>query len=202
MSNSENITKPVTDKPRQISQGLKSALEFGPLIAFFVANWWGGIFVATVVIMITTPITLAINWYMTREWAVMPIVTLLFVSVFGGLTLYLHDETFIKVKVTIINGLFSAILLGGLVFRQTLLKHVFGQAMALDEQGWKKLTLRWGLFFLALAGLNEIIWRNVSTDSWVSFKTFGILPLTFVFAFSQLPLMQKHMVPQNDDNEA
>lgn len=201
MTDTENTNQPPKQNPRQISQGLKSALEFGPLIAFFAANWWAGIFFATLVIMITTPVTLAINWYITRKWAVMPIVTLLFVSVFGGLTLYLHDESFIKVKVTIINALFAAILLGGLLFRQTLLKHVFGQAMTLDEDGWKKLTLRWGLFFLALAGLNELIWRNVSTDTWVSFKTFGILPLTFLFAFSQLPLIQKHMIEETDKNE-
>jgi len=184
----------LTEKPQQLSQGLKTLLEFGPLVAFFAANWWGGIFVATIAIMIVTPITMAITWYITRELAVMPLVTLGFVAVFGGMTLYLQDETFIKVKVTIINTLFAIILLGGIALKKPLLKFVFGQAMNLDETGWKKITINWGLFFLALALINELVWRNVSTDTWVSFKTFGILPLTFVFAITQMPLMQRHMI--------
>jgi len=183
----------------QMSQGLKTVLEFGPLVAFFAANWWGGIFIATMAIMIVTPITLAITWFITRELSVMPIVTLLFVAVFGGMTLYLQDETFIKIKVTIINTLFAVILLGGIALKKPLLKFVFGQAMNLDEAGWKKITINWGVFFLALALINELVWRNVTTDTWVSFKTFGILPLTFIFAITQLPLMQRHMI---DDDKS
>ena len=175
-------------------QGLKMLLEFGPLIAFFAANWAGGIFVATMAIMITTPLALAITWYITRKLAVMPLVTLGFVAVFGSLTLWLQDETFIKVKVTLINCLFAAALLTGLLLKRNFLKLVFGEAMRLDEAGWRKLTIRWSLFFLAIAGLNEIVWRSVDTDSWVTFKTFGILPLTMIFAITQLPLMQKHMI--------
>lgn len=201
MSNAENHAKPNTTikKPKQeMSSGLKFALEFGPLIAFFAANWWGGIFVATIAIMVVTPITLAITWYITRNLAIMPLVTLGFVAVFGGITLYLHDETFIKIKVTIINIMFAAILLGGLLFKKPLLKHVFGEALDLDATGWKKLTFNWGLFFLGLAVLNEVLWRNVSTDTWVSFKTFGILPLTFLFAISQTPVMHRHMINKED----
>ena len=188
------MNQTVNPNKKEISQGLKTLLEFGPLVAFFAANWWGGIFIATMAIMIVTPITLAINWFITRELAVMPLVTLAFVAIFGGMTLYLQDETFIKIKVTIINTLFAVILLGGIAMKKPLLKFVFGQAMNLDETGWKKITINWGLFFLALALINELVWRNVSTDTWVSFKTFGILPLTFVFAITQLPLMQRHMI--------
>jgi intracellular septation protein len=114
--------------------------------------------------------------------------------VFGGLTLWLQNETFIKVKVTLINALFGTILLSGLFFGKQLLKLVLGEALKMDDEGWRILTLRWGLFFFALAGLNEIVWRTVSTDLWVNFKVFGILPLTLLFALSQAPLMNRHMI--------
>jgi len=130
-----------------------------------------------------------------------PVVTLVFVLAFGALTLALHDATFIKLKVTIINALFGAILVGGLAFGRSLLKPVFGEAMALDDEGWKKLTLRWGLFFFAIAILNEIVWRSVTTDMWVNFKVFGILPLTFIFALAQMPLMQRHAPPEEAGTE-
>jgi intracellular septation protein len=183
-------------KHRQLSGGLKFILEFGPLIAFFAAYKFADIFTATAVIMVTTTVALAITWFITRKLSVMPIVTLVLIAVFGGLTLYLKDESFIKIKVTIINGLFAAILLGGWLFKKPLLKFVFGEALNLDPVGWMLMTRNWGLFFLAVAIANEIIWRNVSTDTWVTYKTFGILPLTFIFAFTQLPIMQKHMVEE------
>ena len=192
---SEKQTPPAA-KGRTMPHGLKALLEFGPLIAFFIANWAGGIFVATVVIMIATPAALAITWVYTRKLAVMPLITLGFVAVFGSLTLWLQDETFIKIKVTLINVMFGVALLTGLALKKNFLKLAFGEAMELDRTGWRKLTLRWGLFFFAIAGLNEIIWRSVDTDTWVSFKTFGILPLTFLFALSQMPLMNKHMIDE------
>jgi intracellular septation protein len=175
---------------------LKVAVEAGPLVAFFIANAKAGIFWGTGIYMVAAAIALAIAWIMTRRVAIVPVVTLVFVIAFGALTLALHDATFIKMKVTIINALFGAILIGGLAFGRSLLKPVFGEAMALDDEGWKKLTLRWGLFFLAVAILNEIVWRSVSTDTWVNFKVFGILPLTFIFALAQMPLMQRHAPPE------
>ncbi len=184
---------------RKMPGGLKALLEFGPLLAFFVAFKFADIFTATLVIMITTPIALAITWFITRKLSIMPIVTLVLIAVFGGLTLYLKDPVFIQIKVTIINCLFAAILLGGWLVKKPLLKFVFGEAMNLDETGWRKLTLNWGLFFLAIAIANEIIRQYVSMDTWVTYKTFGILPLTFIFAMSQMPLMQRHMIPEDEE---
>jgi intracellular septation protein len=175
---------------------LKLATEMGPLIAFFVANAWGGIFWATGVYMVTAAVALAVSWTMTRKIAIVPIVTLGFVVAFGALTLILADETFIKVKVSIINALFGAILLSGLLMGRPLLKLAFGEAVNLDAQGWHKLTIRWSLFFFAMAGLNEFVWRSVSTDAWVNFKVFGLLPLTVLFAVAQIRLMQRHMVEE------
>jgi intracellular septation protein len=175
---------------------LKLATEMGPLIAFFVANAWGGIFWATGVYMVTAAVALGVSWAMTRKIAIVPIVTLGFVVAFGALTLILADETFIKVKVSIINALFGAILLSGLLMGRPLLKAAFGEAVNLDPQGWHKLTIRWSLFFFAMAGLNEFVWRSVSTDAWVNFKVFGLLPLTLLFAVAQIRLMQRHMVEE------
>ncbi len=180
---------------------LKVAVEAGPLVAFFIANAKAGIFWGTGIYMVAAAIALAVAWIMTRRIAIVPVVTLIFVIAFGALTLALHDATFIKMKVTLINALFGAILIGGLAFGRSLLKPVFGEAMALDDTGWKKLTLRWGLFFLAVAILNEIVWRSVSTDTWVNFKVFGILPLTFIFALAQMPLMQRHAPPEEAGTE-
>jgi len=175
---------------------LKLATEMGPLIAFFVANAWGGIFWATGIYMVTAAVALAVSWTMTRKIAIVPIVTLGFVVAFGALTLILADETFIKVKVSIINALFGAILLSGLLMGRPLLKLALGEAVNLDAQGWHKLTIRWSLFFFAMAGLNEFVWRSVSTDAWVNFKVFGLLPLTVLFAVAQIRLMQRHMVEE------
>lgn len=180
-------------KERHMPPGLKILVEAGPLIAFFIANAKAGIFWATGVYMVAAALALATSWALTRKLAIVPIVTLVFVLVFGALTLWLSDDVFIKMKVTLINALFGVILLGGLAFGRPLLKPVFGEAMNLTAAGWRALTLRWGLFFLAVAVLNEIVWRSVSTDTWVDFKVFAILPLTMLFAVAQIPLMQRHM---------
>lgn len=194
---SENHDKAI----RAMPPVLKVVVEAGPLVAFFIANAKAGIFWGTGIYMVAAAIALAVAWVMTRRIAIVPVVTLVFVLAFGALTLALHDATFIKLKVTIINALFGAILVGGLAFGRSLLKPVFGEAMALDDEGWKKLTLRWGLFFFAIAILNEIVWRSVTTDMWVNFKVFGILPLTFIFALAQMPLMQRHAPPEEAGTE-
>jgi intracellular septation protein len=179
--------------PQAVSPGLKIAIELGPLLVFFFANARWGIFVGTAVYMAAAALALAVNWVLTRKIAVMPIVALAFVVAFGALTLLLHDDTFIKLKVTIINGLFGAMLVGGLLAGKPLLKVVLGETIDLDDEGWRILSWRWALFFFAVAVLNEVVWRTMSTDAWVNFKVFGLLPLTFVFALSQGPLMQRHM---------
>ena len=181
----------MTEK-RQLSPGLKLLLEVGPLILFFVANGRWGIFVATGVFMVAIVITLAVSYSLTRRLPVMALVSAAVVVVFGGLTLALQDETFIKLKPTIIYLLFAAALLGGLVLRKPLLALVFDQMFNLTEEGWGKLTLRWAIFFVVLAVLNELVWRTQTTDVWVSFKVFAILPLTFAFAMLQYPLLKKY----------
>ncbi len=179
---------------RKLTGALKVLLEFGPLIAFFATYKLYDIFTATIVIMVTTTLALLVTWLITRKLSIMPIVTLVIISIFGGLTLYLHDETFIKVKVTIINGLFAAALLGGWAIKKPLLKYVMGEAMKLEFRGWMLMSRNWGLFFLVIAMANEIVWRNLSTDTWVTYKTFGILPITFIFMMTQIPIMQKYMI--------
>lgn len=188
-------------KGRQMPPGLKILVEAGPLVAFFIANAKAGIFWATGVYMIAAALALAISWTLTRKLAIVPIATLAFVLVFGALTLWLNDDVFIKMKVTLINGLFGCILLGGLAFGRSLLRPVFGEALNLTPEGWRALTLRWGLFFFGVAILNEIVWRSVSTDTWVDFKVFAILPLTMLFALAQIPLMQRHMVEETPSSE-
>jgi len=186
----------MAEKPRGMPPLLKLLTEVGPLVAFFVANAWGGIFWATGIYMVAAAAALAVSWAMTRRIAIVPIVTLGFVVAFGGLTLILADEVFIKVKVSIINAMFGAILLAGLMLGRPLLKLALGEALNLDPEGWRKLTIRWALFFFAMAGLNEIVWRTVTTDTWVNFKVFGLLPLTLLFAVAQIRLMQRHMVEE------
>lgn len=172
---------------------LKPVLELGPLVIFFFANAKFGIFPATAAFMAATAVSLVLSWLLLRKIAVMPLVTGVFVMVFGGLTLYLENETFIKLKPTIVNLLFAAILFGGLFYERSLLKLVFDDVLLLTDVGWRKLTFRWASFFVVLAVLNEIVWRNFSTDFWVGFKVFGLMPLTFVFAMSQILLLQKHL---------
>lgn len=200
---------PADPRRKEINPYLKFALELGPLLIFFFANargeWLaerfptladlgGPIFIATGLFMAATAIALAVSWALTRTLPIMPLVSGVVVFVFGGLTLWLQDATFIKMKPTIVNTLFGAVLLGGLLFGRSLLGYVFDSAFKLDAEGWRKLTLRWGLFFFVLAGLNEVVWRSFSTDFWVTFKVFGIMPLTFLFALAQVRLIQRHAV--------
>ena len=142
--------------------------------------------------MVAVLIALVVSYALTRHLPVMALVTAVIVVVFGGLTLVLHNDLFIKLKPTIIYLLFGGVLIGGLAFGKPLIGVVFDQMFHLTDEGWRKLTLRWALFFFALAVLNEIVWRSFSTDVWVSFKLFGFVPLTFVFAGLQYPLLQKY----------
>jgi intracellular septation protein len=192
MTESTPQPTPTAAGKTQLNPALKLALDLGPLLVFFWANSRFGIFVATAAFMAAILIALAVAYALTRHLPIMPLVTAVVVVIFGTLTLVLHDELFIKVKPTIIYVLFGGVLLGGLAFGKSLLGVVFDSVFHLTEEGWRKLTLRWALFFFALALLNEIVWRTQSTDMWVSFKVFGVVPLTFIFAALQYPLLTKY----------
>jgi intracellular septation protein len=144
--------------------------------------------------MVAIVAAIAVSYAVTRHVPLMAIVTAVIVLVFGGLTLFLHNDTFIKLKPTIIYVLFGGVLLGGLIFRKRFLEVVFDSVFHLSEEGWRILTIRWAAFFFAMAALNEIIWRTTSTDTWVSFKVFGALPLTFLFALLQFRVLNKYAI--------
>lgn len=181
----------MTDKPT-LNPLLKLTLDIGPLVLFFVANAKFGIFAATGAFMIAVVAALLVSYVMTRQWPIMPMVTAIVVVIFGSLTLVLHNDTFIKLKPTIIYTLFGGILFGGYVFDKPFLAILFDAMFRLTAEGWRKLTLRWALFFLVMAVLNEVVWRTQSTDFWVNFKLFGFVPLTFLFAALQFPLLTRY----------
>ncbi len=201
---SDSMAQPPAAKGRPIHPLLKLALEFGPLAVFFFANSYGDrlfgvasdrrIFVATGIFIVASLVALAASRILMGYLPRMAIVNAVVVTVFGGLTIALDDAFFIKVKPTIVNALFGCVLLGGLYFGRSLLALVLESVMQLDEEGWRKLTLRWGLFFFVLAALNEIVWRTQSQDFWVAFKVWGVMPLTMVFALAQTPLILKHEI--------
>jgi intracellular septation protein len=212
MSN-EALDKPVPAEEAKISPVLKLVLELGPLVVFFFANsrgeWLaaqfpvlaelgGPIFIATGLFMAATAIALTASWILTRTLPMMPLISGVVVFVFGALTLYLQNDTFIKMKPTIVNTMFGAILLGGLFFGKSLLGYVFNAAFKLTDEGWRQLTIRWGVFFLFLAVLNEVVWRNFSTDFWVAFKVWGTMPITILFTLLQMPLIMKHSAEAED----
>jgi intracellular septation protein len=173
---------------------VKPLCDFGPLLAFFAAYLLLGLFPATAVLIGATLLALLLSYLIERRIPIMPLVTAVIVGIFGGLTLWLQDETFLKMKPTIVQSIFSLVLLGGLAVNKPLLKPLLGTAWQMDDLGWRKLTLRFGLFFAVMAVLNEVVWRTQSTDFWVNFKVFGIMGLTLVFALSQAQLMQLHTV--------
>lgn len=198
--------------PRQ-NPFFKLLLEMGPLILFFAANsrpqWFkpivgavlgqdlvssdkAPILIATAVFMTAMLTSLGISWFLHKKLPIMPLVTGVVVLVFGSLTLILQDDLFIKLKPTIVNSLFGAVLLGGLAFGRPLLPYVLESVFHLDAEGWRKLTFRWGVFFFVLAGVNEVIWRTQTTDFWVAFKVWGVMPLTILFTLAQTPMMMRH----------
>ena len=207
------IVKELSEE-KQVNPMLKLALEMGPLIVFFFANsraeqlassfpalaeLGGPLFIATAFFMIATAISLSASWLLTRTLPLMPLVSGVVIFIFGALTLYLQDEIFIKMKPTIINTLFGAVLFVGLIFKKPFLKYVLGPAFDLDAEGWRKLTVRWALFFFSMAVLNELVWRNFSTDFWVAFKVWGNLPLSIIFMLFQLPLIKRHSLEEATD---
>jgi intracellular septation protein len=184
--------------PAKAPAWVKLATDYGPLIVFFAAYMRFDLMTATAALMAGTVVALAIALWFERRVPMMPVVTAVIVGVFGGLTLWLNDDTFIKLKPTIVQGLMSAVLLGGLVFGKALLRPVMGTAWPMDDLGWRRLTFRFGCFFAAMAVVNEIVWRTQSTDTWVTFKVFGLMGLTFVFGMFQMPLLNRHHIDEQD----
>jgi len=200
---------------RKVNPALKFLLEMGPLGVFFIANVRpalfnplvervlppamfegpnGNVFTATAVFVPVTILALVLGLVIMRHVPIMPLISGIFVLVFGTLTLWLQNDVFIKMKPTIVNALFGIILLGGLYFGRPLIRYVLDAAFDLKPEGWRKLTLNWGLFFIFLAVLNEIVWRNFSSEFWSAFKLFGTMPITLVFAGSQVPILLKYEV--------
>jgi len=176
----------------------KLALDLGPLLIFFVANALFKIYVATGAFMVAMVVVIAIGFVIERKISPVPLITGALVLVFGGLTLWLQNEMFIKVKPTILYALFAAVLLGGMTSGRLLIKYAFGQAFQLNERGWRALTWRWAAFFAVLAVANEIVWRNFTTDTWVAFKVWGIFPLIFLFSAAQIPFVMKHQIESDE----
>ncbi len=179
---------------QHVNPALKLALEVGPLVLFFIMNGKFGIFYATAAFMVATAASLLTSRIFLKRIPILALVTGIFVMVFGFLTIYLKDDTFIKIKPTIVNLLFAIMLAAGLYFRRPVLKYALGEVLHLQEEGWRLLTIRWMAFFIVLAVLNEAVWRNFSTDTWVSFKSFGTMPLTFLFMMSQITLIMRHQI--------
>lgn len=187
---------------RPAPKGLKFLVDFGPLILFFIVFKTSGLMPATAALIVATIALLALNYAITRHIALMPLITAIIVAIFGGLTLWLDDERFVKLKPTIVQALFALILFGGLLLKKPTLQYVLGEALKMTDDGWRQLTWRFALFFTAMAILNEIVWRSVSTELWVDFKVFGIVGLTMLFSVCQMPLMKRHMIeqPATDNN--
>jgi intracellular septation protein len=200
------MTAPETVKA--LGQGAKLAVEMGPIAIFMItynlANRFAkdqAIFIATGVFMVVTLLAIGYSWFKERRLPPMLAVTAVIVTIFGGLTLYFHDALFIKLKPTIINSLWASAIFGGLLFGQNVWKMLFGSVFALTDQTWTKIAVRWGLFFVFLALLNEFIWRNFSESFWANFKFWGVMPITIVFALLQMPLMAKDPVYRESLNK-
>ena len=172
----------------------KLLIDIGPLAVFFIFYTRSGLQASILPLMIATVIAVLFSYILEKKIPIMPTVGAAIVLIFGGLTIYFDNEVFIKMKPTIINLIFAIILYGGMLVKKPLLKILLGAALRLEEEGWRILTYRWIGFFIALAVLNEVVWRTQTTDIWVNFKVFGILPITFIFTMTQFPLIKKHQI--------
>jgi len=172
----------------------KLFVDIGPLAIFFIFYTKGDLQSAILPFMIATVIAVLFSYIVEKKIPIMPTVGAAIILFFGGLTIYFDNEIFFKMKPTIINILFGIILYVGQIINKPLLKYLLGATLKLKEEGWSILTKRWIGFFVALAILNEIVWRTQSTDIWVNFKVFGILPLTFIFTMTQFSLIKKYQI--------
>ena len=172
----------------------KLLIDIGPLAVFFIFYTRSGLQASILPFMVATVIAVLFSYILEKKIPIMPTVGAVIVLLFGGLTIYFDNDVFFKMKPTIINVLFAVILYGGILINKPVLKYLLGAALKLEEAGWKILTQRWIGFFIALAVLNEIVWRTQTTDIWVNFKVFGILPITFIFTMTQFPLIKKYQI--------
>ena len=174
---------------------IKLFIDIGPLAVFFIYYKVSGDLIDAILpLMLATVISVVISYILEKKIPIMPTLGAGIVVIFGGLTIIFDNKIFIFMKPTIINIIFAAILYGGIIVKKPLLKYLLGSALKLEEEGWSILTQRWAAFFIALAVLNEIVWRTMSEEFWVSFKVFGILPITFIFTMTQFPLIKKYQV--------
>lgn len=190
----------MTDTAAKPAGYKKFLLEFGPLVLFFIAYGRSDIFTATAVLMVASALAFPLLWRLEGRMPVRPLLNVVLVTVFGGLTLWLDDEIFIKLKPTLIYGLFALLLAGGRILGRQPLQVAFGTVFSLTARGWTVLTWRWAIFFACLAGMNEIAWRFLTTDQWVTFKTFGFLPIVLIFAVAQAPLLTRYKI--TDESES
>ena len=188
----------MTEADKKMPQGLKLALDFAPLLAFFITYKSAGVYWATGVIIALSVISLIISYVITREVAKFPLFSTMLIAIMGGLTLFLQDDTFVKMKPTAVNLLFAGILGFGLFTNRLFLKDMLGSALDMPEPAWRSLTIRWALFFVALAAANEFVWRSMSEAAWVNFKVFGLMGATLVFALANAPFMARHMRQTED----
>jgi len=180
----------------------RSLLDFGPLVAFFAAYRFFGLYAATATVMVAAVAAALLGYLFDRKLHPVPLITAGLVLVFGGLTLYLQDPTFIKMKPTILYGMFAVALIGGLFFGRPLTKYVFGSAIVMADSAWRILTWRFGGLFIGLSALNELIWRNFPENFWVNFHTFGATALILIFSFTQVPFLMKHQIEQDGSDPA
>ncbi len=186
------------EQKAQLNPFVKLALDFGPLILFFVVNGRAGIFWATGVFMAAVLVAILVSYAMIKRFPVMTLVTAFIVIVFGTLTIVLQNDIFVKMKTTIIYLLFASVLTAGVILKKPFLEVAFDSVFHLTEEGWRSLTIRWIAFFVVMAIVNEVVWRTQTTDFWVAFKTFGFVPLTFIFALAQFPILQKYAVKPDE----
>jgi intracellular septation protein len=192
----------MTEPTPRAPQWLKPTVDYGPLAVFFCTYVLSDLMTATAALIGATTMALVLSLAVARRVPVLPLVTAVIVGVFGGLTLWFNDPTFFKMKPTIVQALFSLVLFGGLAFGRPLLGPLLGAAWPMDQEGWRRLTFRFAVFFAAMAALNEAVWRTQSTDLWVYFKVFGIMGLTILFAITQAPLMKRHHLDEDADGAA
>jgi intracellular septation protein len=177
---------------------LKPSVDYVPLAIFLLTYLQMGLYAATAALMVAVTTGIILSYTLERTVPIMPLVTGGLVMVFGGLTLAFDDERFIKMKPTIVQTLFAIIMFGGLILDKPVLKPLFGKAWQLRDEGWRKLTLRFGIFFIIAGALNEVVWRTQTTDVWVSFKVFGLMGLTFMFMMSQVPMIKRYHIPEEN----